>query len=103
MTHLVGLTAREESELRRVAREYDYIDRPQRLCRHIGGRVNATYVVEAREQTFVLRRSAPSADPAHLGLEIEVLLYLEKTGYRISPRVLQNRQGDYVRECPERC
>src|SRR3989344_5703831 len=66
------------------------------IRRNTVGFVNKTFIIEIGNQKFVLRRSSIVTSPEHLEFEVEVLRYLEKVGYSLSPRLLPNKRGEYL-------
>lgn len=96
MGNLTLITEAENKLIREVLGQYILPDANFKIFRNTIGFVNKTYVIEFSERRLVLRESNPNTHPEHLGLEVEVLLFLEKVGYELAPKLISNRVGKHL-------
>lgn len=59
--------------------------------------INKVYIIEfSNKKKFVLRESHQGIDIKHLKLEVEVLNYLQKKKFKLSPAVIINKFGENI-------
>src|SRR3989344_1957213 len=90
------LSEEEQDFVGGVLALYELPDGERHILRNTVGYVNKTFVVQAGKQKFVLRKSSALTTLEHLEFEVEVLRYLDKCGYELSPRLLPNREGRFL-------
>ncbi len=95
-SNLVSLSGEENGVVAEALTRYELPVGERNILRNTVGYVNKTYIIEIGAEKFVLRRSSTLTAPEHLEFEVEVLRYLESTGYPLSPRLLANKEGAYL-------
>lgn len=102
MSNLTAVALEKESEILKVFGFFDISLEGLRLYENTVGFVNKTYIVETVNKKYVLRESNASTTKEHVELEIEALLFLEKRGYKYTPRILPNKKGEFLTEINNR-
>lgn len=91
-----NLTFAEKNRITLVLLRYGFPLVNLRILKNPAGYVNNTFIVFQKAKKFVLRESHPSTHPNHLKLEVEVLNFLKKKRFKLTPQILPNAEGNFI-------
>jgi len=78
-----------------ILKEYD-ISNPKNIKQNILGYVNKIYIFEHNNQKYILRESSNQKTLEHLKFEIEVLKYLNKQNFHLTPNIYPNKHNKHI-------
>ena len=95
MKALVPASVDEQNRVHNALKHYSLPSTIVSIERNTIGFINATFVIETKDGKCVLRESSSATVPAHIKFEVEVLRYLEKVGFTLTPRLIPNLNSEY--------
>lgn len=88
----------EKKELLRALARYPLYKKNGSITleRNTVGFVNKIYRVTTGGAKYILRESRPETDTSHIRLEVEVLAFLEKKRFSLTPAILKNNNNESI-------
>jgi Ser/Thr protein kinase RdoA (MazF antagonist) len=93
--HYAKISNTEKESVKKALSFYDISYDKESIIRNTIGFVNKIYVIGG-EQKYVLRESNPLTDRRHLRLEVEILCYLSRKKFALSPQIIANISGAFI-------
>lgn len=88
--------SKKEILIPKVLRDFYFGNEKISVQRNLVAYVNEVYLVKAGDKKFILRKSLKAKKLNHLKLEIELLEYLHKKKFNLTPHVIPNKKGESV-------
>lgn len=85
-----------KKEIINVLAIYGLLEKNIKVVENTNGFVNKTYIINFGKDKFVLRKSNPSTKYNHIKLEVDLLNYLHKQNFNLTPQVLLNLDGQNI-------
>lgn len=85
-----------KKEIINVLAIYGLLEKNIKVVENTNGFVNKTYIIIFGKNKFVLRKSNPSTKYNHIKLEVDLLNYLHKQNFNLTPQVLLNLDGQNI-------
>lgn len=88
----------EQIKLNEVLKSYQKVGDNRRLYfyKNTLAFVNQVYLIESKTERYILRESRRETDFKHLLLEVDLLNYLQKKRFPLSPQIIHNDNNQYV-------
>lgn len=90
------LSAMEKQKVLKILENYGFDVKRIKLRRNTIANTNNVFVVFDGQNKFILRESAPQKSLEHLKLEVEVISYLNRKNFKLTPHIIKNKTGGAI-------
>lgn len=90
------ISTKHLSQIQKVLNLYDLGQEKCTVSQNTLANVNKVFLVKIRFKKYILRESSPTTTLSHLRLEAEILDYLAKKKFHLTPSLIPNTKGDLI-------
>ncbi|MDO8512761.1 MAG: phosphotransferase [bacterium] len=88
--------AKDLEQIIRVLKCYDFKTKEYSITQNTLANVNKIFLVKTHSNKYILRESNPTTTTSHLYFEADILDYLTKNKFNLTPHLFENTDGDLI-------